>query len=429
PLTGENRYITKIGLDKLRREPHPGLAALMAEAGVRSDRINSTTIGFTLAPRINAAGRLGRVAQAAELMLEQDPDRAARLAAELCDMNRERQRLEADIWSQAQRMLESAAPEGPIVLAGEGWHQGVIGIAASRLAETYAVPAVMISLDGDQGKGSCRSYGGFNLFDALSACGDLLDAFGGHVLAAGLNIPRQNVDAFRTALQKYYREHPPEEDRGLFPDVLIDRAALLTLPCVESPALLEPCGTDNPHPSFCLTGALLTAMNPIGGGKHTFLRLEKFGQTYDCVWFSHRSGDTGLSTGCYVDAIFYPQISEYRGRSVQLVIQAMRRSDLASLYRRLLSGEDAQDTALHRGDLARLWRSLERCCPLQTQVNRLTELEPHLSPAKIALGLRVLSELSLARYSLDGDEIRIVLLSRGDKADLMQSAVWRKYHV
>ena len=428
-LTGENRYITKLGLDKLRRDPRPGLDALMNEVGFRGKRPSTATVGFVLAPRINAAGRLGRVANAADLLMEQDPDRAARLAAELCEMNRERQRLEAEIWTQARQMLADETPDGPIVLAGEGWHQGVIGIAASRLSETYGVPAVMISLDGERGKGSCRSYGGFNLFDALSSCGDLLETFGGHALAAGLNISRANVDAFRQALGEYYRSHPPTEDEGISPDVLIDDAELLSMSCVDSLSILEPCGAGNPRPSFVLTDARIFSAASIGGGKHTSVHLEKFGQLYDCVWFSHRTGDLGLVPGDRVDTVFFPQVSEFRGRrSVQLVIQNMRRSEAPGLCRSILSGGDAPQLHIDRNDLACLWRPLARVCPLRTTFDDLPALAPRLSSAKLALCLRILSELSLADYSLDGDAIQINLFTRENKADLMQSATWRKYH-
>ena len=430
PLTGENRAITKIGLDKLRQSPRPGLAALMNEAGVHGSRLSAMTIGFTLAPRINAAGRLGRVSHAAELMLEQDPDRAARLAAELCDMNRERQQLEAEIWAQARKMLEGQTPDSPIVLAGEGWHQGVIGIAASRLAEAYSVPAIMISLDGDRGKGSCRSYGGFNLFDALSACGDLLEAFGGHALAAGLNIARENVDAFRQALAAYYKAHPPTEAEGLSPDVRIDSPDLLTMDCVESLDLLEPCGAGNPRPTFCMTDARLVSLQPIGGGRHTSLRLEKFGHVYSCVWFSQRAADIGLRPGDRTDVIFYPQISEYHGRSVQLLMQAMRRSDVSRLCRDVLTGDEGKSRSLRldREELGRIWRSLDRRCPLHMGFDDLGQIEPRLSPAKIALGLRVLKELSLARLSFDGNQLDITLVAPHGKADLMESAAWRLHH-
>ncbi len=344
-------------------------------------------------------------------------------------MNQERQRLEADIWQQAVQMLSASRPEGPIVLAAEGWHQGVIGIAASRISETYAVPTVMISLEGDHGKGSCRSYGGFNLFDALSSCGDLLDAFGGHALAAGLNIPRRNIDAFRDALTAYYEAHLPREEEIFTPDVLIDSPSLLSMSSVGSLDALEPCGAGNPRPCFCIADARLSSVSAIGGGKHTCLRMEKFGQKFDCVWFSQRATDLPVSLGDRVDAVFYPQISEFRGRrSVQLLMQEMRRSDMSDLCRDILNGADTESLYLNRGELTRIWRGLERLCPATVGINELSRIEPRLHPAKIALGLRVFHELNLAAVTPAAEKITITLRVREQKADLMQSSAWRKHH-
>lgn len=146
---------------------------------------------------------------AVRLLLTDSEREAAELAAELCRLNRERQELEHGIFEDAHGLLSGETPTAPIVLAAEGWHQGVIGIAASKLAEEFSLPAIMICLDGESGKGSCRSFGGFNLFDALAACSDWLEGFGGHALAAGLSIRRDQVEGFRAALREYYRRLPP----------------------------------------------------------------------------------------------------------------------------------------------------------------------------------------------------------------------------
>ena len=188
PLTGENRYMVSEGLKKLCRAPCPGLGALIEQNGVNRDAMSASTISYKLAPCINAAGRLFHVAESAELVLEHDPVRAAELAQDLCSINRDRRQLEADIMAQADELLAGAHPTAPIVLARDGWHQGVIGIAASRLVDRYQTPAIMISLDGERGKGSCRSCGDFDLFAALTSCRDLLTTFGGHSEAAGLTV-------------------------------------------------------------------------------------------------------------------------------------------------------------------------------------------------------------------------------------------------
>ncbi len=426
PLTGENRAIVRAGLERLRTGPRPGLAALMDQAGVNTARLGASTVGFTLAPRINAAGRLGRVRCAEELVLERDPDRAARLAEELCDMNRQRQQLEAAIWDEAAEMLAGRTVDGPIVLAREGWHQGVVGIVASRLSETYQVPTVMISLDGDKGKGSCRSWGGFNLFDALAACGEHLDSFGGHALAAGLNLRRENIPAFRDALRAYYLAHPPDGEEGLTPDLTVTGPELLTMGCVESLEAMEPYGSGNQRPTLCMTDAALADVTAIGGGKHLRLTLEKFGQRYECVWFGKRAADLDLTAGQEVDAAFFPQISEHRGRrSVQLLMVDMRRTDLEGLCRHILERGGPCGQSMTRPELVRLWRALESRCPCRVKLSRLSELDGRLHPAQAAMGLRVLSELGLAAVSLSGQDVDIRLIAWTDKTELDRSPTWK----
>ncbi len=429
PLTGENRRIIKAGLEKLRHDPRPGLAALMDEAGVDRRRLTAMTIGFTLAPRINAAGRLGRVQCAADLMMELNPSKAQRLASELCEMNRERQRLEQDIWEHAMETLAGTKPTTPIILAGEGWHQGVIGIAASRLAEAFCVPAVMISMTDDRGKGSCRSYGGFNLFDALSSCGELLDAFGGHILAAGLNIRRENLDAFRKAFTEYYVNHPPEASEGLPLDLVVTSGSLLTMECVQSLELLEPCGNANPRPSLCMTDCVLSAVTPIGGGKHVRLRVDKFGQSYECVWFSHRAEDLGLSADDRVDLAFFPQINEFRSRrSVQLLVLDIRRADCSESVLAVLDGRI--DPALHisRSELGRAWRALEQEGPaLRFTLPQLPAQSARLTAEKLALALRIFDQLGLLTLERQDQTIDIMLTVNAPKAVLDRSEDWRRH--
>ena len=189
-MEGENRAIVSMGLEAIDHSDFIGLHALLREAGLAGKPLSSIQIGFVLAPRINAAGRMGRAALAAELLLTGDGEEAERLARELCDLNRERQSVEQEIYAKAIDQLESLPPEEryALVLASEDWHQGVVGIVASRLSEKYSCPSFMIHLAGGMGKGSCRSHGGFNLFGALEACSDLLVGFVGHESAAGFNI-------------------------------------------------------------------------------------------------------------------------------------------------------------------------------------------------------------------------------------------------
>lgn len=327
PLLGENRFITRCGLQQIAAgNCRPGFLALSEEAGVRDKPFTAATVGFSLAPRINAAGRLGEPGLAVRLLEERDVRRAKTLAAELCRRNRERQELETEIWRQAVEALHGEQPDAPIVLAAENWHPGVIGIVASRLADAYSVPAVMICLDGETGKGSCRSAGSFNLFEALSACSDCLEGFGGHAMAAGVTVRRGRVNELRERLRDFYFAHPDRTLPALEADLLVDAPELLSMACVESLDELEPCGNGNPRPLLYMEDAALEAVQPIGGGKHLRLRLAKFGQVYDAVFFSQTAPALGARAGQRCDIVFAPQINEFHGRrSVQLVITDLRR--------------------------------------------------------------------------------------------------------
>ncbi len=327
PVTGENRYMIRAGLEKLSgRDCSPGLSALMRETGSADKRITASTISYALAPRINAAGRLGDTRTAVELLQTHDRRRSEMLALELCEINRQRQELEFSIWQDALRMLDGQQPATPLVLAAEGWHPGVIGIVASKLTDAFSLPSVMICLDGDRGKGSCRSVGDFNLYEALTACKDCLEGFGGHAMAAGLTIRAEKVDEFRQRLGEYFLAHPSNYVPALEADILISDPGLLTMDCVESLDSLEPCGSGNPRPLLYMENALLENLSAIGGGKHSRMRLSHMGTDYDAVFFSRSVNELGVAQGDGVDLIFSPQINEFRGRrSVQLVLNDIRK--------------------------------------------------------------------------------------------------------
>ncbi len=227
-MEGENRTIVSCGLEALPHTDFVGVHALLKEAGLLGRPITSIQIGFVLSPRINAAGRMGAADLAADLLETDDPARAEELARALCDLNRERQAVEQAICADAMEKIRDLRAEerSAQVLSSEAWHQGVVGIVASRLSEKYSCPSFMIHLRDGCGKGSCRSYGGFNLFAALEACADLLDGFGGHELAAGFTIQEANIDAFRTRMNRYVRT----ATGGELPVSSLDVDAAITAP-------------------------------------------------------------------------------------------------------------------------------------------------------------------------------------------------------
>ena len=373
PLTGENRTMVARGLKALENPRRVGIAALMAECSVQKGPVTAGTIGYTLAPRINAAGRMGEVGIATELFLTHDAGRAVELAGALCRLNRRRQEIESSIYQSAVAMLPPGGPPQAIVLADESWHQGVVGIVASRLAEQFACPVFMICLQEDgKGKGSCRSYGGFNLFAALEQCADLLEGYGGHALAAGFTILEDNIPLFRHRMQDLIREDTGGEANvsTLKIDGEIENTAVLTVEEVEALSMLEPYGAGNPKPIFSLSGVTVTCMTDVGGGRHLKMRASRDGRTVDMIFFSVTRAKSGLAVGDKADVAFYPQINEYRGsRTVQLHLVDLRPAYTAkqqneqALYRKYSRGEpitpcEARAMIPDREELAAVWRYL-----------------------------------------------------------------------
>lgn len=449
PMTGENRAIVSLGLTKLAHPKRPGLVSLLRCVGLEDKTITSVSVGYTLAPRINASGRLGRAEVACELLLTRDLARADELAAQLCELNRERQGLESDIFHQCVQHLTAAPQRGAIVLAGTQWHQGVVGIVASRLAEKYACPCFMICLDHGLGKGSCRSWGGINLFDLLSSCSHLLENFGGHALAAGFTVREENIPALAQALRQAVSSSFQGEE---LPSVLeVDMAVqpnMLSVEAVEALDLLEPCGTGNPRPVLLLQGAQVHTLSQVGRGRHLKMRLESRGTTLDAIWFSADAEETGLYPGCRVDIVFYPQINEFRGRrDLQLQVVDLRvvpsRAQLErSIYDKFSRGElltvqEAQFLLPSREDFVGLWRWLER----QSASGRVVEDTPvriaravsrasrqREVPARTMLCLEVMEERGLIQLNRRTDRLQITLRHVEQKVNLDESEILKRLH-
>ena len=426
PLVDENRYLVRRGLARLASSPRPGIAAMLREASVDAKKLTATTIGFSIAPRLNAAGRLGQAMTAAKLLMTQDTDAANALAAELCELNRRRQSIETGIWEEANAILAGKTPDAPIVLASDHWHQGVIGIAASRLAEQYSLPAIMICLNGENGKGSCRSYGGFNLFEALSACAKHLTGFGGHALAAGLNISRGEVGAFRAALAEYYRENRPVAEPEVHCDLLISDPAMLSIDSVRSLDQLEPYGNANPRPTLCVFGAELESADAVGGGRHLRMRVRLRKERFEAIFFSHTAAELGLREGELVDLAFTPQINEFRGHvSVQFVVSEARPHDGAELCAAILAGDEqplyaAAPFCPDRADFVRIWRGIQHrgFTAADDAAGIIAQTPRGMEPERFCICLMVLLEVGLLSPGSSGGIFGAVPQTITGKADL-----------
>jgi len=329
PVIGENRELIKRGLAVLNTNPRPGLRSLLREVNIDSGKVTASAIGYTIAPRLNAAGRMGQSGLSVDLLLTGDSAEAERLAVELCRLNSERRNLEQEIYEEAEAMLSETIPDKPLILAKHGWYQGVTGIIAAKMAERYKLPVIIISIDDDGiGRGSCRSSGSFALYEALCSCEDILSNFGGHEMAAGVTLEEKNIETLRQRITDYYQKSiKTAPEPGLKLDFEVEKPELLTIENIEALERLEPFGNGNPSPCLCILGAMLSSAQSIGSGKHSKLKVEKSGINLDCVFFSVPATELGVSEGDLVDLAFEPQVNEFRGRTtVQLQLFDIRAS-------------------------------------------------------------------------------------------------------
>ena len=349
PIKSENRIIVSYGLKMMENTDRPGLMALMDASSSKSDsrkndrkkkrsKITSGYIGYVIAPRINAAGRIRSATMAVELFLAEDYKKANEIAEELCKANKERQNEENKIMQEAyDKIAKLNIQDDPvIVLDADGWHHGVIGIVASRITEKYSRPTILVSFEvsgeptpDDIGKGSGRSIKGLNLVDALCYCGDNLVKFGGHELAAGLSVTRASLPVFRAKINEYARNNLCEED--MHPTMEADCEITfsdLSLSFAEDLQILEPYGVGNPMPVFAMYKVNVNEISPISEGKHTKLVLGDGRNIFTAMYFSNSPDSLKIYNGDKVDLLFNVDINEWMGRrSVQLIVKDVRISE------------------------------------------------------------------------------------------------------
>lgn len=347
PIKNENRIIVSYGLKMIESTERPGLVALMdasvskdsarAERHKKRSKITSGYIGYTIAPRINAAGRIRSAEIAVELFLSTEINEAKRIAEELCLANKERQNEENTIMKEAYEKIEAMNldKDPVIVLDADTWHHGVIGIVSSRITEKYSKPSILVSFEGndasspspdDVGKGSGRSIKGLNLVDALCYCSEHLVKFGGHELAAGLSVTRGELDTFRKMINEYARESLAECDTmpTVEADCLIDfKDVNITL--AQQLQKLEPYGSGNAMPSFVMRDIWVNEISPVSDGKHTRLVLSNGTSTITAMYFSNSPESLGIYNGDKIDVLFNLDINEWLGKkSAQLIVKDIK---------------------------------------------------------------------------------------------------------
>ncbi|HAS37565.1 MAG TPA: single-stranded-DNA-specific exonuclease RecJ [Ruminococcaceae bacterium] len=330
PLIKENRELVRRGVTMLADSDRIGIQALIEAAGLGSRKMTSTSVAFGICPRINAAGRMGSADRAIRLLLSDDYDEAMLLAQEINDENVTRQQTEQDILIQAIEQINKNPEwqyQNVLVVAGEGWHDGVVGIVASRLVEKYGKPTLVITIDGDDAKGSGRSIEGFNLYDAISHCSDCLTHFGGHTLAAGIGLETTDIDTFRTAINDY-----SDTIEMPFPVQNIDfklNPACVNTEMLETVEQLEPFGAGNPQPIFGLYNMTVTDIQSIGNGKHLRVILERNGVSLQTVKFRTVQAEFPFVKGDVVDAAVGLEPNEYLGQlRVSILLKNIKLHDM-----------------------------------------------------------------------------------------------------
>ena len=440
PLTGENRTLIRAGLERLSQSDRPGVQALLENAGIAGKALTSTNVAFTLVPRINATGRMGAPERAVRLLISGYEEEAEVLSEEICADNEERRRVEAEIAEAAFADIEAKGymKDRVVVVDGENWHHGVIGIVASRVTERCGKPCMIISRGETEAKGSGRSIEGFSLFEAICACGDLLIKFGGHPMAAGITLKPENIEAFRKRINQYAAEHFPQmPTQTVTLDCKLNPAAL-SVSMAQSLTQLEPFGNGNPQPVFGLFNMELSNVTPVGGGGHLRLTLEKNGAVITAMRFNTKPEELPYHIGDKIDLAVQLEAREFRGQpSLTVIVRDMKfaafntEKNIASLasfekWQRgeVLSAEDQNRLSPDRACLAAIYRALRTVNGKETdQVRFVSQFGKDMTLGLFKTALLVFEERGLVHSEIADDTFTAALIETSGKTDITRSPV------
>ena len=440
PLTGENRTLIRAGLERLSQSDRPGVQALLENAGIAGKALTSTNVAFTLVPRINATGRMGAPERAVRLLISGYEEEAEVLSEEICADNEERRRVEAEIAEAAFADIEAKGymKDRVVVVDGENWHHGVIGIVASRVTERCGKPCMIISRGETEAKGSGRSIEGFSLFEAICACGDLLIKFGGHPMAAGITLKPENIEAFRKRINRYAAEHFPQmPTQTVTLDCKLNPAAL-SVSMAQSLTQLEPFGNGNPQPVFGLFNMELSNVTPVGGGGHLRLTLEKNGAVITAMRFNTKPEELPYHIGDKIDLAVQLEAREFRGQpSLTVIVRDMKfaafntEKNIASLasfekWQRgeVLSAEDKNRLYPDRACLAAIYRALRTVNGKETdQVWFVSQFGKDMTLGLFKTALLVFEERGLVHSEIADDTFTATLIETSGKTDITRSPV------
>ena len=419
PLIGENRKIVKAGLELINEGLNPGIRALKDISGMKDKTLNSTSVAFSLVPRINAIGRMSHAKKAFEVLVSDDADSAQKSAGEIDRSNADRQEKEREILTEVQRQIDENPEmlnERVLVFSGKDWHGGVIGIVAARLVGKYGKPCFVITDDGENAKGSARSIDGFSLYEAVASASALLEHWGGHVLAAGFGMKSENTEKFRQAIYDYAKSVEMPFQQNII-DCRLRAAAVDAdiLPLIDS---LEPFGAGNPQPVFGLYGMTLTGVQPIGGGKHIRITVKKGESTLSAVYFGVTPEKFLYQAGDTVDLAVRLERNEYMSQvKVGVYIKDIRMSgtdDLrylksVRLYEKLkrkeiLTEKQKAFLKITRQEIAEVYRYIKKVGGWYADTDLLCYRlgDDGAGACKILTAIDILCELGIFRKENDG---------------------------
>ena len=446
PLYGENRALVRAGMRILNEKKRPGLTALAKAAGVEGKELSSANVVFTLVPRINAAGRMSSPGQAARLLLTSQPEVAETLAEEIQQCNVLRQTTEGGILKEVMERLQREPrllADRVLVIEGEGWHPGVVGIIAARVLERYGKPCVLISVRDGEAKGSGRSVKGFSLFNAISACADILTHFGGHELAAGVGLHASDIPAFREKINHYAAERYPLMP---VPELRLDfklRPSQVDVEKLNLLKALEPVGAGNPSPVFGLFQMRLDNVTPLSGGKHVRMSVSRDDVRLSVLKFGTPYAEFPFECGQVLNLAVTLERNEYRGvvsptvlakeiRAAELdqeeLILALQQFD--GILREETAPEQAAAFMPERAELERVYRYLRGKKEWSGALEQLCYFleQPRISYIRLRVALETLRQAGLIELADSGDSLKLTLLPVAGKVNLEDTPILQYLH-
>ncbi len=426
PLTGENRALVKAGLRHIQNSDRIGINAMKTEAGIADKKINSGTISFTIVPRINAGGRLGLSEKSVRLLITEDEDEAQQIASELGSDNSDRQNIEKQILDAIDQKVKAhpdIVTDKIIVIDGENWHHGVIGIVASRIKDIYDKPTIIIGVDENgEARGSGRSVEGFALCDAVFACTEYLTHYGGHPMAVGLSLKKENIKNFRRAINNYCRDITMPYSKLEIDCKLNPATVAVSIP--EIIQELEPFGAENPSPLFGLFDLTITEIKFLSGNKHTRFTLKRDDTYITAIKFGMTSNEVFYRVGDVVDLAVTLDINTFRGQeSLSIFIKDIKYSDCTNeaqindlrIFEKFasrcpLTYEEAQSILPSREDFALVYRFLRKSGTFtQGEYFLLKSLDYKIKMGKLRIILHSMKELGLIYWTqgLYGSKIEL----------------------